>query len=365
MKIRAAVVYEKSGPFVIDEVDLDGPRDDEVLIAIKASGICHTDLVARAGHLPMPIPAVLGHEGSGVVEKTGIRVKKVQPGDHVIMSFSSCGCCTPCSLGSPAYCEDFFGQNFAGFRPDGSPTMSKDGKAVHGAFFGQSSFASHALVSERNIVKVPKELPLEFLGPLGCGIQTGAGGVLNSLKPGPGSSIAIFGAGSVGLSAVLASAVSGCTTIIAVDVNPERLSIAREFGATHTIDAGKSDPVAEIQSITKYGVAYSLECTGIPAVFRQAVDSLARLGVCGLIGVAPQGVEARFEMDRILNGRTIKGIVEGDSIPPVFIPRLIDLNAKGLFPFEKMITTYPFDEINTAVEDSEKGKVLKAVVVNQ
>lgn len=362
MKIRAAVVREKSGLFVIEDVDLDEPRDDEVLVRIAGSGLCHTDLVARDGFMPIPLPAVLGHEGSGVVEKVGSRVTKVNPGDHVVMSFRSCGTCASCVRGLPANCLDFFKLNFAGVRPDGTPTMKKDGKTVHAAFFTQSSFATHTLATERNVVKVRNDVPLEVLGPLGCGIQTGAGGVINSLQTRPGSSIAIFGVGSVGLSAIMAAVVSGCTTIVAVDIKTGRLDLAKEMGATHVVDSSQTDPVGAIRGITGVGVDYSLECTGLPEVFRQSVDALGMPGVCGLIGVAPFGVEASLDMQTILNGRTIKGIVEGDSVPDIFIPQLIELYKQGRFPFDRMITFYPFDQINQAAEDSEKGKTLKAVL---
>ena len=212
------------------------------------------------------------------------------------------------------------------------------------------------------MVKVRNDVPLELLGPMGCGIQTGAGGVINSLKARPGSSIAVFGVGSVGLSAILAATASGLTTAIAIDVKGERLDLALKMGATHVIDSSRTNAVEEIQKITGGGVDYSLECTGIPAVFRQSVDALAMTGVCGLIGVAPFGVEVSLGMQTILNGRTIRGVVEGDSIPDIFIPQLIELYRQGRFPFDRMITFYPFDQINKAVEDSEKGKALKAVL---
>ena len=362
MKIKAAVVREKSGPFLIEDVELDEPRDDEILVRIAASGLCHTDLVARDGYMPIPFPAVLGHEGAGVVEKVGNRVTKVKAGDHVVMSFRSCGVCPSCARGLPANCLDFFKLNFAGLRPDGAPTMKKDGQTIHAAFFTQSCFASHVLAAERNVVKVRDDVPLDALGPLGCGIQTGAGGVINSLQARPGSSIAIFGTGSVGLSAVLAAVVCGCTTIVAVDINDGRLAMARQMGATHVVNSGQADPVEAIRAITGCGADYSLECTGLPKVFRQSVDALGMPGVCGLIGVAPFGVEASFDMQTILNGRTIRGIVEGDSIPDVFIPRLIELYKQGRFPFDRMITFYAFDQINQAAEDSEKGRTLKAVL---
>jgi len=362
MKITAAVVREKSGPFRIEEVDLEEPSDDEVLIRIVAVGLCHTDLVARDQYLPFPLPAVLGHEGAGIVEKVGSRVTKVTPGDHVVLSYLTCGTCPACTKGIPGHCLDFLRANFAGTRFDGTPTMKKGGEVIHSAFFGQSSFASHALANARNVVKVRQDVPLEILGPLGCGFQTGAGGVINTLHPKAGSSIAIFGVGSVGLSAVMAAYACGCTTIIAVDTNAARLKTAQEFGATHIIDPAKVDPVAEIQNITGPGAEYALECTGIPKVFRQTVDSIRIGGECGLIGVAPFGSEVSLDMQNILNGRTIKGVVEGDSVPDIFIPQLIELNRLGRLPFDKMIKFYPMDQINQAAEDSEKGKTLKAVL---
>jgi aryl-alcohol dehydrogenase len=361
MKIKAAVLREKSGPFVIEEIDLGEPRDDEVVVRMVSSGLCHTDLVARDQYLPFPLPGVLGHEGAGVVERVGSRVTKVVPGDHVVSSYLSCGACTSCAKGLPAYCLNFFPCNFSGSRMDGSATMSRDGEALHGAFFGQSSFATHALVTERNLVRVSTDVPLEKLAPLGCGVQTGAGGVMNSLRVRAGSSIAVFGMGSVGLSAVMAAKAVGSTTIIAVDVNPKRLKVAKTLGATHAINSRKTKAVEEIQKITG-GANYSLECTGIPDVLSQALDCLALTGVCGLIGVAPFGSRVSLDCQNILNGRTIRGIVEGDSIPEIFIPQLIDLYAQGRFPFDRMITFYPFDKINQAAEDSEKGKVIKAVV---
>ena len=362
MKIKAAVVREKSGPFVLEEIELDDPRDDEILVRIVASGLCHTDLVARDQYLPVPLPAVLGHEGAGVVEKVGSRVKKVAPGDYVVSSYLSCGSCSSCLSGLPAYCLTWFPLQFSGSRPDGSITMKRGRQSIHGSFFGQSSFASHALVTERNVVKVSKDVPLEKLAPLGCGVQTGAGGVMKSLKVAPASSIAVFGMGSVGLSAIMAARVVGSTTIVAVDVNPQRLKMAKKLGATHLVDSNKANPVEEIQKITGIGAQYSLECTGIPDVLSQSLDCLALTGVCGLIGVAPFGSRVSLDCQNILNGRTIRGIVEGDSIPDVFIPQLIDLFMQGRFPFDKMVSFYSLDQINKAAEDSEKGKVIKAVI---
>lgn len=362
MKIKAAVVREKAGPFLIEEIELDEPRDNEVLVRIVSSGLCHTDLVARMQFLPIPLPGVFGHEGAGVVEKVGSRVTKVKPGDHVATSYMSCGECPACKTAMPGWCTEFQRLNFGGRRADGTTTMKKDGQTIYGSFFGQSTFASHALVTERNLVKVDKEVPLEILCPLGCGIQTGAGGVINTLKAGPGSSIAIFGIGSVGLSAIMAALVSGSTMIIGVDVMEERLKLAKEFGATHTINSSKVDPVEEIRKLTGGGIQFTLECTGIPKVFRQAVDALMMGGTSGLIGVAPNGVDVSLEMQQILNGRTIKGIVEGDCVSDIFIPQLIELYKQGRFPFDRLLKFYSLEQINEAVEDTEKGRALKAVL---
>jgi len=362
MEIRAAIVFEKSGEFRIEPLELSDPKDDEVLVRIVGAGICHTDLAARDQHLPIPLPSVLGHEGAGVVEEVGARVTKVKPGDHVALSWMCCGSCPSCRAGHDPYCENFLPLNFSGVRPDGTTTLRKGDQVIHGSFFGQSSFANFALAEERNVVKVPKEIPLEILGPMGCGIQTGAGAVMNALQASPGTSIAIFGVGPVGMSAVLGAVVCGCTTIIAVDISPERLKMAKDLGATHIINAGEVNPVEAILELTGGGPNFSLECVGNPAVFRQAVDVLPLLGVCGLLGVVAPGTEVSLNMDLIMNGRTVRGIIEGDAIPDLFIPKLIELYQQGRFPFDRMITFYPFEEINKAVEDMEKGLVIKPVL---
>jgi aryl-alcohol dehydrogenase len=366
MKTKAAVVYERSGKFNIENLEISDPRDDEVLVRIAATGICHTDLAAREQFLPIPpdrqMPCVLGHEGAGVVEKVGAGVTKVEPGDHVAISWDCCGRCPSCVSGNDPYCHNFFLHNFNGARPDGSTTLRKGDQTIYGSFFCQSSFAELSLANERNVVKVKQDIPLEFVGPLGCGVQTGAGAVMNTLRPQPGSSIAVFGVGPVGMSAILAAVVVGCTMIIAVDVIPERLERAKELGATHTVNPNEKNPVEALMEITGVGPNFTLECVGNPAVLRQAVDALPLLGVCGLLGVVPPGTEVGLDMDKIMNGRTVRGIIEGDAIPGLFIPKLLELYDQGRFPFDKMITVYPFEEINQAVEDMEKGKVIKPVL---
>jgi aryl-alcohol dehydrogenase len=363
MKIKAAVVWEPSGPFSIEELELSDPNDDEVLVRMVGAGICHTDLAGRDMHLPIPPPpSVFGHEGAGIVEKVGARVTKVKPGDHVVLAWDYCGTCAACKLGKELYCMNFFLHNFHGARPDDTPTLRKDDQVIHGSFFCQSSFADFALANERNVVKVRDDVPLDVLAPMGCGVMTGAGAVMNSFQAAPGSSIAIFGVGNVGMSAVLAAVVCGCTTIIGVDPNPDRLKLAEELGATHTINPEKTDPVEAVRELTDGGAQYSLECVGSPQVLRQAVDVLPRLGVCGLTGVVPPGTEVSLDMDHIMNGRVVRGILGGDAIADLFIPKLIELHLQGKFPFDRMITYYPFDEIDKAVEEMEKGRAMKPVL---
>ncbi len=363
--INAAVVREKGGKFKIESIKLDDPRDNEVLVRIAGVGMCHTDLVVRDQYFPTPLPAVLGHEGAGIVEKVGKSVTKLAVGDHVVMSYASCGVCANCQNGRYGYCLDLYGRNFSGTRPDGStPCCDAHGRAVSGYFFSQSSFGDYALATERNVVKISRDVPLEIMGPLGCGIQTGAGAVINALKPGAGTSIAIFGAGSVGLAAVMAAKVVGCAQIIIVDLNDKRLELAKELGATHAINAGQGDVVAEIQRHTGgEGAQYSLECTGLPKVARQAVDSLRLTGICGIIGVAPLGTEVSFDMNGILFGRTVRGIIEGDSVPDIFIPQLVELWRQGRFPFDKLIKKFKLSEIEDAAHASETGDVLKAILI--
>ncbi len=346
-----------------ETLDLEEPRDDEILVRVVATGVCHTDIAMRDRTFPVPQPVVLGHEGAGIVERVGGGVSAVAPGDHVVMSYNSCGTCPSCAAHAATYCYDFFGRNFAATRPDGSTSLSAAGSAVHSNFFGQSSFANFALCRERNVVKVAPDLPLEILGPLACGFQTGAGAVMNALQVGPGQSFAVFGSGSVGLSAVMAARAAGAATIVAVDVNPARLALALELGATHTVHARAGDPSAAIVKLTGAGVDFALEATGIPAVIRQAVESLAPRGVCGIVGAGPVGSEVTLDVLHIMTaGRTLRGIVEGDAAPQTFIPQLIELYRAGRFPFDRLIRFYPFDQLNAAIADSESGTVVKAVV---
>lgn len=360
------MVRQKGGLFQIEDLVQGEPRSDEVLVRVVATGMCHTDMVARDQLYDVPLPVVLGHEGSGIVEKVGASVKKVAVGDHVVLTYMWCGHCKPCLHGDLTYCNNFYMLNFGGVREDSSTsTYESDDKRepIHDHFFGQSSFGTFALVNERNVIKVPKDAPLELLGPLGCGIQTGAGAVMNALKVTPGSSFAAFGGGAVGLSAIMAARVAGATTIIAADVVPSRLALAMELGATHTVNSRETDPVEAVRKITGGGADFTLESSGRPAVLRQAIDALSVRGTCGIVGAPALGTEASFDVNGVMTtGKRIIGIVEGDSKPDLFIPALVELYTQGRFPFDKLVKFYPLDQINQAAEDSEKGITIKPII---
>ncbi|MBQ0923540.1 NAD(P)-dependent alcohol dehydrogenase [Saccharopolyspora endophytica] len=364
MRVTAAVARDEGQPFILEELELDQPRPDEVLVEVHAVGLCRTDIALRDQWLPVQLPAVLGHEGAGVVVRTGSDVTKVRPGDKVVMTFASCGQCRYCAGGHPAYCVELLDRNISGGRLDGSNALHGDGDGeMHGFFMSQSSFATHAIASERNVVKVDDGTDLDIAGPLGCGIQAGAGAVINRLRPEAGSTIAVFGVGSVGMAAVMAAQLVGCSKIIAVDTQPDRLALASELGATHLIDASRVNPVSAIQTLTDGGVGYTVETTAEPDVLRQAVYSLAALGTCAILGLGPAGAELSVDMTNLLlPGRTVTGVTWGDSRPDEFLPQLLELHGQGRFPIDRLIDTYSMMDINKAVEDMEVGKCLKAVL---
>ena len=363
MQIEAAVARKEHAPLNFETLDLEEPRHNEVRVRLVASGVCHTDVAIRDQTIvPMPQPIVLGHEGAGIVERVGASVTKVKVGDRVILSGDSCGNCPSCQVSMPSYCYEFFPRNFGGGRADGTTPLSRNGEKVH-TFMGQGSFATHVVCHDRNVIKVADEAPLELLGPLGCGVITGAGAVINSLKVGVGKSIAIFGTGSVGLSAVMAAKLVGAGKIIAIDLRDDRLKLALELGASHTINPSKESIPNAIKAITGNGVDFTLETTALMPILRQAIDVLALRGTCGFVGGAPEDSELTFVTSHVMNGgRTIRGIILGDTNPEEFLPKLIELHGLGRFPLEKLVTFYPFKDINQAIEDSLAGKCVKPIV---
>ena len=364
MQIKAAVVAAKSAPFVIETLELAEPRADELIVRVVASGMCQTDLHGRDGYYAVgSYPAVFGHEGAGVVHGVGSAVHDFAPGDHVIMSYPWCGECAHCRRQRLNYCRDARSLKNKGTRADGSTLLARDGAPVFGAFFQQSSFSTFALTQARYAVKVRSDAPLDLIGPLACSGQTGAGAVLNVLKPNPGESFAVFGAGAVGLSALMAAKVAGCAPLIAVDVHAHRLALARELGATHTIDAGaRIDVAAVIREASAGGVHYAVDTSAVPKALREAIESLMAGGTCVLLGSARAGTEAAFEMPFLQQGRVVRGVGQGDSVPRTFIPHLIDLMLAGRFPLEKMIKFYDLADINRAASESSAGIAIKPVL---
>lgn len=359
MKINAAVTLEKGGKFQFKEVQLGEPKLGELLVKIVASGVCHTDAVARDLGLT-PYPVILGHEGSGVIEKIGPGVSGYEVGDHVVVSFAHCGHCDHCLTGHPTVCDTFNDLNFGGKMEDGTSRLTLDSKDVSN-FFGQSSFGSHAIVKAQNAVKVDKKADLALLGPLGCGIQTGAGTVLNRLKPAFGSTIAVYGCGAVGLSSIMAAKILGCDKIIAVDVHDSRLELAKSLGATHAFNGKNVDVVNEIKKVTGAGVHYAVETTGVPPVVKQSLNALRPLGTVAIVGVTPE-MKLDVHNDLMAEGKSMIGVIEGDSVPRVFIPQLIEYFNKGQFPFDKLVKFYDFKDLEQAFEDSKNGSTIKPII---
>jgi aryl-alcohol dehydrogenase len=362
MRTTVAVVNEQGGDFALEEVDLEGPRADEVLVRVVATGLCHTDITIK-GFLPAEMfPNVFGHEGAGVVEEVGADVTGIEVGDHVVMSFRSCRSCARCTDGLVGYCESTLLLNYMGLRMDGSTTYTRDGAPVFGSFFGQSSLSRHAIAYADNCVVVDKSLDLTRLAPYGCGFQTGAGTVLNVLQPGPDDSLAVFGAGAVGLAALAAARYAGVGTLVAVDPLAERRQIAERFGAV-AVDPTDDVPVVDrVRELTGGGASYSIDTTAIPAVVKQAQQALAVRGTLVALGLGPEeyAVDA---IDLLQNGKTVMASIEGDSDPQEMVPRLIALHAAGDFDLDDLVTTYPFEQINSAVADVLAGKVVKPVLV--
>lgn len=362
---RAAIVRECGGPFIFKEIELDDPRPGEVLVRIVACGICHTDIAARDGLIGTVFPAVLGHEGAGVVEKVGSGVGRVRVGQRVVLSFSSCGKCSDCQNDRPAGCEYFDELNFDGKRLDGSNTITDSGgKPVSGCFFGQSSFAFHALTRERNLIVVdaPTDDELALLAPFGCGVQAGAGTVLNQLKPCPGDSFVVFGTGTVGLSALMAARMAKAGPIIAVDVIPSRLELARKLGADFTVDARTEDFGARMREIAAKGVDYAVETTGLSKVIDQAIRSLGPNGELSKLGVPIDAPGEKILPQKPGSGQNVFYSIAGDSNPQTFIPFLIKAFRDGKFPVDVLLKQYPALKIGTGVRDSLSGLAVKPVL---
>jgi aryl-alcohol dehydrogenase len=367
-RTTALTVSSAGAEFARRELAIDDPAAGEVLVRVEAVGMCHADLAVRAGEFPFPLPGVAGHEGAGRVEAVGAGVTSVRPGDRVVLTFDSCGRCVWCASGDPSRCLEFVARNFTnGARADGSPTLWDGETPVHGSFFGQSSFAGHALARERNTVRVPDvaaDVPTAELAPLGCGIQTGVGAVLNVLNPGAGSTVAVFGAGVVGLSAVMAAAMLPVGRIVVVDVQDSRLELARALGATDVVNSRTEDARERVTEITDGGPRYLVESSGVPAVLAQAIRGLAIGGTAAVVGVPPFGVTAPIDVADLVNGsKRVVGVVEGRSNPPVFLPRLAELVATGRLPVGRLVGTFALEDVEKAAAAMKAGTTIKPVLV--
>ncbi len=361
MKIKAALFTEgNNGPELV-ELEQEAPRAGEMRIRLVATGVCHTDLHEQHGRFS-PQPIVLGHEGAGVVEELGEGVSEFEVGDHVVLSGSSCGRCPSCKAGRPTYCDLAMPNCFGGQRMDGSTALCQGETKVHSHFFGQSSFATYSIVPQRTAVKMDKSLPLEKLGPLGCGIVTGTGGVMEALKVQSGNTLAVFGVGGVGLSAVMAAKIVGAERIVAVDLSDERLELARELGATDCIRGDQDDLAGALRAITGRGLDFTFNTTNSAAVHMAALEVLAMNGTAGFVA-APLGDFKPNMFAMLAGGKQLRGILGGDANPKTFLPKLADYWQKGQLPFDKMLSFYPFEEIDRAFADAHSGKAIKPVLL--
>lgn len=367
MQITAAVAEHIGAPILLEELDLDDPGPGEVRVRLVATGVCHTDAITRDGHLPLPLPGVLGHEGAGVVDAIGPGVTEVAAGDHVVMGWPFCGTCRNCSRGEPRYCDQLGPAVAAGVRFTGPLAGTGayhrvDGSHMNGHFFGQSSFATYSIALATSLVRVDKDLPLELLGPLACGISTGAGAVLHAARPEPGESIVVFGAGAVGLAAIMAARNTPATTIVAIDLNPARLDLARRFGATHTIVAGVDDVATAVVDACGGTPDYVIECTGAIRVVEQAVELIGMLGTVILVGGAPAGSSFEVAHQPALWGKRVVGTLGGGGTSARLIPALIALHEQGRFPFDELVRFYDLADVEQAIADSASGEVIKPVL---
>lgn len=363
MKIRAAVVNGVNEDYKIEEVNIDEPQLNEVLVRIVASGICHSDEAFRLGEAAYQFPAVFGHEGAGIVEKVGEAVTDFKPGDHVVVSYAYCGKCKECREGHPATCEKWPLMNF-GKRIDGTTTLHKlDGEDIVN-ILGQASLAEYTLVHENNVTKVDNDVDLRYAGPLGCGFLTGLGAVYNGIKPEPDSSMIVFGTGTVGDACIMAAKAVGCNPIIAVDRHEHRLNTALELGATHKINSNEVENVLdEIHKIIPAGGMSTIDTTGVESVMRLALDATAQGGIYAPLAVTSNEITMKPFLDIVATTKTIKGVLMGNAVPQVSIKQMLNLNKKGLFPFEKICKFYDFEDINIAANDSNSGKTLKPILI--
>lgn len=359
--IQAAVCAGGGAHPIIETLLLDDPAPDEVVIRVQAAGVCHTDLGISQWS---DSPRVFGHEGAGVVVQTGSAVTRFEKGDRVVATFGSCGSCPNCNGGRPAYCFDGIALNIEGKRSAERPSLTReDGTAVGGAFFQQSCFATYAIATERNLIRIPDGLEMELAAPLGCGIQTGAGAVFNQIGAKAERPLLVVGAGAVGLAAIMAGKIVGCDPIIAVELNSERRNLALELGATRAIDGTDGDWVEQVKSLTGGGVTAALDTAGSQSTFEGSLTALHSGGTLGVLTLPGEfGAPIQHPGGLDFMTKSIVGIIEGDAVPANFLPLLISYLSGGDLPVDRLIKTYPFENIAEAFADAASGKVIKPVL---
>ena len=362
--MKAAVLYEPNTPLRVEDVTLDEPQANEILVKIMATGLCHSDLHFMKGEMPVPMPVVMGHEGAGVVEKVGPGVTSVQPGDHVILMVSfSCGKCRYCYKGQLTLCVENLPIQMMATLPGGGQRLRKADQALH-HLFGLACFAEYAVVHERSAVKIRQDAPFDAVCLLGCGTTTGLGASLNTAGIASGDSIAVFGCGGVGLSAVMGAKLAGAGKIIAVDIAEGKLEKARELGADHLINASQEDPQQKVMELTGGGADAAVECIGNTDVMMKALGSIHNGGKLVVAGMAPLGAVLNVAPFEFLLGKTITGSVQGEITPFIDVPRFVDMFMEGKLPLDKLITkTLNLDEVNEGFEALEKGEAIRSVIL--
>lgn len=359
--MKAAVFHGPHQPLTIEQLDVDDPREHEVLVRTVASGVCHSDLHFVEGLYPHPAPAVLGHEAAGIVERVGSAVTYLKAGDHVISCPSVfCGFCAQCMSGHPNRCSN----RRATQRPKGdAPRLSQNGNPIR-QFSDLSTYAEKMLVHENALVKIREDMPLDRAALIGCGVTTGVGAALNTAKVKPGSTVAVFGAGGIGISAIQGARIAGARMIIAVDMFEHKLATAKRMGATHTVDASSSDPIEEIRKLTGGGVDYSFEAIGLKKVAEQCYDVLAPGGTATVIGMIPVGQKVEIDGAKLLTERKIQGSMMGSNRFRIDMPRYIDFYLQGRLNLDDMITRRgKLDDVNEAFRVMKAGEVTRTVLM--
>jgi NDMA-dependent alcohol dehydrogenase len=361
--MKAAVLNEINTPLKIDDVSLDDPQQNEVLVKIVATGVCHSDLHFMKGEMPQPTPFVPGHEGAGIVEKVGPGVTTLQPGDHILLNIAfSCGKCPRCYEGRPTLCVENLPIQMMATLPGGATRLHRGDQTLY-HLFGLACFAEYAVVHERSAIKIREDAPFEVVCVLGCGVSTGIGASINTAGVKPGESIAVFGCGGVGLSAIMGAKLVGAGKIIAVDIVDKKLEKAKELGADYVINASQEEPQVKVTELTGGGADYAIECIGSVNVMVQALGSIRTGGTCVVAGMAPLADTLSVAPFHFLLGKTITGSTQGDIVPQIDIPRFIDLFMAGKLPIDKLITkNYTLDQVNEAFEALEKGEAIKSVI---